>query len=175
MKPKIVRAFTISWSMDFIWGLLPEMKKHYEVVVLSSPGPELDDTERKYGVRGIRVPMERQISLMHDIVSLWRLIKAFRKEKPKIVHSMTPKAGLLCMIAAWLTKVPVRVHTFTGLVFPTATGLKRRILMLTDSITCACATHVIPEGEGVMKDLRNHGITKKPRKVLGYDSLFPKT
>ena len=171
MKPKIVRAFTISWSMDFIWGLLPEMKKHYEVVVLSSPGPELDDTERKYGVRGIRVPMERQISLMHDIVSLWRLIKAFRKEKPKIVHSMTPKAGLLCMIAAWLTKVPVRVHTFTGLVFPTATGLKRRILMLTDSITCACATHVIPEGEGVMKDLRNHGITKKPMKVLGYGNI----
>ena len=171
MKPKIVRAFTISWSMDFIWGLLPEMKKHYEVVVLSSPGPELDDTERKYGVRGIRVPMERQISLMHDIVSLWRLIKAFRKEKPKIVHSMTPKAGLLCMLAAWMTRVPVRVHTFTGLVFPTATGLKRRILMLTDSITCACATHVIPEGEGVMADLRNYGITNKPMKVLGYGNI----
>lgn len=171
MKPKIIRAFTISWSMDFIWGLLPEMKKHNEVVVLSSPGPELDETERKYGVRGIRVPMERQISLMHDIVSLWRLIKTFRKEKPKIVHSMTPKAGLLCMLAAWMTRVPVRVHTFTGLVFPTATGLKRRILMLTDSITCACATHVIPEGKGVMTDLRNHGITKKPMKVLGYGNI----
>ena len=171
MKPKIVRAFTISWSMDFIWGLLPEMKKHYEVVVLSSPGPELDDTERNYGVRGIRVPMERQISLMHDIVSLWKLIKTFRKEKPMMVHSMTPKAGLLCMIAAWLTRVPVRVHTFTGLVFPTATGLKRRILMFTDAITCACATHVIPEGEGVMADLRNYGITNKPMKVLGYGNI----
>ena len=171
MKPKIVRAFTISWSMDFIWGLLPEMKKHYEVVVLSSPGPELDDTEKNYGVRGVRVPMERQISPFSDVVSLLRLIVIFIKEKPVMVHSMTPKAGLLCMIAAWLTKVPVRVHTFTGLVFPTATGLKRRILMLTDSITCACATHVIPEGEGVMKDLRNHGITKKPMKVLGYGNI----
>ena len=171
MKPKIIRAFTISWSMDFIWGLLPEMKKHNEVVVLSSPGPELDETERKYGVRGIRVPMERQISLMHDIVSLWRLINSFRKEKPKMVHSMTPKAGLLCMIAAWLTRVPVRVHTFTGLVFPTASGLKRELLMITDAITCACATHVIPEGEGVMNDLRNHGITKKPMKVLGYGNI----
>ena len=171
MKPKIIRAFTISWSMDFIWGLLPEMKKHNEVVVLSSPGPELDETERKYGVRGIRVPMERQISLMHDIVPLWRLINSFRKEKPKMVHSMTPKAGLLCMIAAWLTRVPVRVHTFTGLVFPTASGLKRELLMITDAITCACATHVIPEGEGVMNDLRNHGITKKPMKVLGYGNI----
>lgn len=171
MKPKIIRAFTISWSMDFIWGLLPEMKKLYEVVVLSSPGPELDDTEKNYGVRGVRVPMERQISPFSDVVSLLRLIVIFIKEKPVMVHSMTPKAGLLCMIAAWLTRVPVRVHTFTGLVFPTATGLKRRILMLTDSITCACATHVIPEGEGVMKDLRNHGITKKPMKVLGYGNI----
>ena len=89
-----------------------------------------------------------------------------------MVHSMTPKAGLLCMIAGWLTRVPVRVHTFTGLVFPTSTGLKRRILMLTDSITCWCATHVIPEGEGVKSDLLNNGITKKPLRVLGYGNVM---
>ena len=171
MKPKIIRACTVSMSVDFVTGILPELQKKYEVMLLSSPGSELDDTEREYGVRGIRVPMERHISVMHDIISLLRLIRVFRKEKPRMVHSMTPKAGLLCMMAAWLTRVPVRVHTFTGLVFPTATGLKRRILMLTDSITCACATHVIPEGEGVMKDLRNHGITKKPMKVLGYGNI----
>ena len=171
MKPKIIRAFTISWSMDFIWGMLPEMKKYYEVVVLSSPGPELDDTEQNYGVRGVRVPMERQISPFRDVRSLLRLIGTFKKERPVMVHSMTPKAGLLCMMAAWLTRVPVRVHTFTGLVFPTTTGLKRKLLMLTDAITCACATHVIPEGEGVMNDLTNHGITKKPMKVLGYGNI----
>lgn len=168
---KIIRSFTISWSMDFVTGMLPDLQKKYEVVLLSSPGPELDEAENQYGVRGVRIPMERQISPFSDVVSLLRLIVIFIKEKPVMVHSMTPKAGLLCMIAAWLTKVPVRVHTFTGLVFPTATGLKRRILMLTDSITCACATHVIPEGEGVMKDLRNHGITKKPMKVLGYGNI----
>lgn len=171
MKSKIIRAFTISWSMDFVTGMLPDLQKKYEVVLLSSPGPELDDAEDQYGVRGVRIPMERQISPFSDVVSLLRLIVIFIKEKPVMVHSMTPKAGLLCMIAAWLTKVPVRVHTFTGLVFPTATGLKRRILMLTDSITCACATHVIPEGEGVMADLRNHGITTKPMKVLGYGNV----
>ncbi len=88
-----------------------------------------------------------------------------------MVHSMTPKAGMLCMLAAWITRVPVRVHTFTGLVFPTSTGLKRKILMLTDSITCACATHIIPEGEGVKNDLVNNGITKKPMRVLGYGNV----
>ena len=168
---KIIRACTISYSWDFVENMLPELKKHYEVVLLSSPGHELDEVEVKYGVRGIRVPMERQIAPKQDIVSLWNLIKTFRKEKPRMVHSMTPKAGLLCMMAAWLTRVPVRVHTFTGLVFPTATGLKKRILMFTDWLTCACATHVIPEGKGVMADLRNHGITKKPMKVLGYGNV----
>lgn len=168
---KIIRSFTISWSMDFVTGMLPDLQKKYEVVLLSSPGPELDEAENQYGVRGVRIPMERQISLFHDVVSLLRLIITFIKERPAMVHSMTPKAGLLCMIAAWLTRVPVRVHTFTGLVFPTATGLKRELLMITDAITCACATHVIPEGEGVMADLRNYGITKKPMKVLGYGNI----
>ena len=168
---KIIRSFTISWSMDFVTGMLPDLQKKYEVVLLSSPGPELDDAETQYGVRGVRIPMERQISLFHDVVSLLRLIITFIKERPAMVHSMTPKAGLLCMVAAWLTRVPVRVHTFTGLVFPTATGLKQKLLMMTDAITCACATHVIPEGEGVMADLRNYGITKKPMKVLGYGNI----
>lgn len=171
MKQKIVRACTIPMSIVFLTGMLPDLQKKYEVVLLSSPGPELDDAEDQYGVRGVRVPMKRHISLFHDVVSLLRLIVTFIKERPAMVHSMTPKAGLLCMIAAWMTRVPVRVHTFTGLVFPTATGLKRELLMITDAITCACATHVIPEGEGVMADLRNHGITTKPMKVLGYGNV----
>jgi glycosyltransferase involved in cell wall biosynthesis len=74
------------------------------------------------------------------------------------------------MLAAWICRVPRRVHTFTGLVWPTATGLKRRILMATDWLTCACATHVIPEGKGVMNDLSKH-ITHKSMKVLGYGNV----
>lgn len=87
-----------------------------------------------------------------------------------MVHSMTPKAGLLSMIAGWLTGVPIRIHTFTGLVWPTTTGLKRKILMFTDWLTCACATHIIPEGQGVMDDLHQH-ITKKTMKVLGHGNV----
>ena len=168
---KIIRACTVSQSVGFVAGMLPDLMKKYEVVLLSSPGPEMDEAREKYGVRTIEVPMERHISLKRDLMSLWRLIKVFRQERPDMVHSMTPKAGLLCMMAAWLTRVPVRVHTFTGLVFPTATGLQRRILMATDALTCFCATHVIPEGEGVKNDLLNNGITKKPLKVLGYGNV----
>ena len=169
---KIIRATTVPGSLKtFCKGTLRELSVKYEVIGLSSPGDSLDEVAEREGVRTIAVPMERHISLTSDIVSLWRLIRVFSKEKPTMVHSMTPKAGLLCMIAAWLTRVPVRVHTFTGLVFPSASGLKRKILMFTDRLTCACATHIIPEGEGVKNDLLRNGITKKPMKVLGYGNV----
>ena len=144
-------------------------RKGYEMVAVTSPGPELD-TLKQEGFYCVEVPMERRMSPLKDLQSLWRLVRTFRKEKPDMVHSMTPKAGLLCMMAAWLTRVPVRVHTFTGLVWPTARGLQRRVLMATDWLTCACATHVIPEGKGVMDDLQRH-ITRKPMKVLGYGNV----
>ena len=171
MKVKIIRACTVPQSLGFVRGMLPDLCKKYEVVLLSSPGEQMDEITKEYGVRGIAVPMERHISLARDLKALVKMIGVFRKERPTMVHSMTPKAGLICMVAAWWTKVPVRVHTFTGLVWPTSTGLKRKVLMLTDKITCACATHIIPEGEGVKNDLINGKITKKPLKVLGYGNV----
>lgn len=177
MKPKsikIIRSATVPGSLNtFCRGLLRELQEEdgYEIVAVSSPGAQLDEVSQREGVRVVAVPMERHISPIKDLKSLWRLIKVFRKERPTMVHSMTPKAGLLSMMAAWFTRVPVRVHTFTGLVFPTAKGLTQKILILTDRITCACATNIIPEGEGVKNDLINYRITKKPLKVLGYGNV----
>ena len=169
---KLIRSTTIPMSLDaFCNGMLKELSEKYEVVALSSPGPELPVIEAREGVRTIKVPMERHISLVKDIQALIKMIGVFSEEKPTMVHSMTPKAGLLCMIAGKLTGVPVRVHTFTGLVWPTEKGLKRCILMLTDRLTCACATHIIPEGEGVKNDLIAGKITHKPLKVLGYGNV----
>ena len=172
MGKKIVRAATIGLSLNaFCRGLLRELTEEgYEVVALSSPDADLQQVGEREGVRTIGVPMERRISPLKDLVSLVRLIWVLRKEKPDMVHSMTPKAGLLCMMAAKMAGVPVRVHTFTGLVWPTSTGLIRQILIWTDKLTCACATHVIPEGEGVKQDLQRC-ITRKPLKVLGYGNV----
>lgn len=169
---KIIRASTVPLSLKvFCNGMLRELSEKYEVIGLSSPGKELDEVEEREGVKVIAVPMERHISIIKDCLSLWRVYRVLRNEKPAMVHSMTPKAGMICMVASWIARVPIRVHTFTGLVFPTSTGLKRRILMATDWLTCACATHIIPEGEGVKNDLLNNGITKKPLKVLGYGNV----
>lgn len=165
---KIIRACTVAQSVGFFVGMIPDLQEMgYEVVAVSSDGPELERV-RQAGATTIAVEMERHISPLKDLKSLWQMIKVFRREKPAMVHSMTPKAGLICMMAGKLTGVPVRVHMFTGLVFPTSKGLKRRILMFTDWLTCACATHILPEGDGVKRDLLENGITRKPIKVLGY-------
>lgn len=171
-KRKIIRSTTVPQSLTaFCNGLLKELSQEYEVVAISSPGEALEKVAEREGVRVIAVPMERHISLMKDLRSLFKMWKVLRREKPDLIHSMTPKAGLISMLAGWLARVPRRVHTFTGLVWPTSTGLKRRILMGTDWLTCACATHVIPEGEGVKGDLLSHHITRKPIQVLGHGNV----
>lgn len=169
---KIIRSTTVPTSLNsFCRDMLKELSREYEVVAVSSPGKELNEVGEREGVRTIAVPMERHISLVKDLKSLWRMWRVLKREKPDMIHSMTPKAGLMSMMGGWLAGVPVRVHTFTGLVWPTSSGIKRRILMATDWLTCACATHIIPEGEGVKNDLLNHNITHKPIKVLGYGNI----
>lgn len=173
-KNKIIRSVTVPQSIVFFEDVMMRLGAiGYEVVVVTSPGEELEAFKLKHpNEKIIEVPMKRRISLMKDIKSLWHMVKVIHKEKPYMVHSMTPKAGLLTMIAGMLTSVPVRVHTFTGLVWPTESGIKRKILMATDWLTCACATHIIPEGQGVLNDLKNYGICGKPMKVLGYGNVM---
>lgn len=170
MKIKLIRCSTISLTLSsFVETSIKHLMSRYDLVLLSSPDQNLEKLGLKFNIKTIGVLMQRRMSPVQDLRSLLNLIKVFHKEKPYMVHSMTPKAGLLCMLAAWITRVPRRVHTFTGLVWPTATGLSRKILMATDWLTCACATHIIPEGKGVMKDLQH--ISHKPMKVLGFGNV----
>ena len=104
----------------------------------------------------------RPISISQDIKALFELIRVIRKERPDIVHANTPKGSLLGMMAAWWCRVPHRIYLVTGLRFETATGTFRWLLKTMERITCACATKVIPEGEGVKKTLIREKITKKP-------------
>lgn len=167
MKKKLIRISTIPDSLEtLLKGELKMLSEYYEVVAVSSPGEKMKVLEEREGVRTVSIPMERRISLVKDFISLLRLIVLFAKERPDMVHSITPKAGLLSMLAAWITRVPVRMHTFTGLVFPTATGKMQKLLIAMDRLTCFCATHINPEGEGVKRDLVNYNITSKPLHII---------
>ena len=164
---KLIKVSTIPTSLDtFCMGQLKMLSQYYEVIAVSSPDKELKIIHDREGVRTIAVAMERHISIFKDICSLLNMIKVFRRERPDIVHSMTPKAGLISMLAARITGVPVRMHTYTGLVFPTETGMKQKILIWMDRLLCACATYINPEGKGVMNDLIKFGITKKPLHII---------
>ena len=163
----LIRPSTIPASLEnLLKGQLKMLSKYYNVLAVSSPGDDMETIEEREGVRTIAIPMERRISLIKDFISLIRLIVLFAKERPDMVHSITPKAGLLSMLAAWITRVPVRMHTFTGLVFPTATGKMQKLLIAMDRLTCFCATHINPEGEGVKRDLVNYNITSKPLHII---------
>ena len=164
---KLIRTSTIPASLEnLLKGQLKMLSKYYNVLAVSSPGDDMETIKEREGVRTIAIPMERRISLIKDFISLIRLIVLFAKERPDMVHSITPKAGLLSMLAAWITRVPVRMHTFTGLVFPTATGKMQKLLIAMDRLTCFCATHINPEGEGVKRDLVNYNITSKPLHII---------
>lgn len=173
-RKKIIRMTTVGLSLDvFCRGLLRELTDTgaYEVVALSSPDDSLARVSEREGVRGIGVAMRRDIAPLSDLRALWQLIRVMRRERPAMVHTMTPKAGLLGMLAARIAGVPVRVHTFTGLLFPTSKGLRRLLLKTTDRITCAAASHIVPEGEGVKADIEAAGITSKPLRVLGHGNV----
>ena len=167
-KKKIIKTSTVPESLDtFCKGQLKMLSDYFEIVAVSSPGERLEQLKEREGVRTIEVLMERHISIVNDLKSLFKMICVFRKEKPYIVHSMTPKAGLISMLAAKICGIPVRMHTYTGLVFPTATGMKQKILIWMDKLLCACATYVNPEGQGVANDLKKFKITKKPLHIIG--------
>jgi glycosyltransferase involved in cell wall biosynthesis len=94
-------------------------------------------------LKTISTSIERKISPLHDVVSLLRLFILFRKNRFDCVHSITPKAGLLSMLAAFFARVPLRIHTFTGQVWATRSGAMRWLLKSADKLTAFCATQVL--------------------------------
>ena len=157
---------------------LKYLNKYFQVIAVASKDNHLNNIRNREGVETKSLKMKRHISIFQDLISLFKLYIYFKKSKPQIIHSITPKAGFLSMIAGYFAKVPIRMHTFTGLIFPTKSGWMKKLLVLMDKLLCVCATHVYPEGKGVKQDLINHKITDKPLKILvngninGIDSDF---
>lgn len=169
---KIFRVSTIPLSLNFLLkGQLRFLNQFYDITAISGNGSNLDEVRKREGVKTKAITIQRKISIFKDFISLIKLYLYFQKEKPEIVHSITPKAGLLSMIAAKLAGVPIRMHTFTGLIFPEKTGNMRKVLIFMDKLICRCATNVYPEGNGVKITLESFKITDKPLKVLANGNI----
>lgn len=166
-QSKIIRTATVAMSLDLLLrGQLNYLNTYFDIKAVSGLDAHLETVAKRECISVIDVKMSRPISPLNDLKSLIRLYKVFKKEKPQIVHSITPKAGLLSMVAARLAHVPIRIHTFTGLIFPYKTGIMQQVLILMDKILCKNATHIFPEGEGVKNDLIQYNITDKPLHII---------
>lgn len=171
-KKKLIRLTTIDLSLDkLLRGQLEFINHYYHVIGVASDTGLLQNVSKREGIEVINVPMHREISLVDDIKSLCSLYKLFRTEHPNIVHANTPKGSLLAMTAAWMARVPFRVYTVTGLRYKGATGLFCWVLKTMERITCYFASHIIPEGQGVLQTLHADGITQKPLHVLHYGNI----
>ena len=121
----------------------------FRVLLVSSPGPLLDQTAMRHGVERIALPMQRGIAPLADLQALFLLWRLIGRCQPDLVEFSTPKAGLLGMAAAWLRGVPRRVYMLRGLRLETAAGLMRRVLVAAERLTAACAHAVVCNSESL--------------------------
>src|SRR5690606_28595265 len=172
-NPKLIRITTVPQSLrGLLRGQLRFMSQNgYEVIGVSSPGEVLEDVKKNEGINTVAIEMTRSITPLQDLKALVQLIQLFRKEKPQIVHTHTPKAGLLGMIAARIAGVPHRLHTVAGMPLTVATGSKRQLLNQMEKLTYACATKVYPNSFGLEKIILDEKFTSPTKlKVIGKGS-----
>ncbi|WP_417873724.1 glycosyltransferase family 4 protein [Xanthomarina gelatinilytica] len=159
-------------SLDkLLEGQLQFMQQHYEVTAISSDKEGLEKVGKKEGVATHWVPMTRQITPVQDLKALWQLYNYLKKEKPAIVHTHTPKAGIVGMMAAWMAKVPHRLHTVAGLPLMEATGKKRSLLNIVEKLTYSFATKVYPNSQGLYDFIIAEKLAKPEKlKIIGQGS-----
>lgn len=171
-KKKFLIITTVPVSLFFFKGQVQILKKEFDIEVVTGPGIGFEKFCTTEKVIGHRIfGMKREISLFSDIKSLYKLIKLFRKVKPEIIHGNTPKGGLLSMIAGWVTKIPHRIYCVHGLRYQGETGLKRKLLMFLESVSCKMATEVFTVSFGVKKILKDDNIFKKNVNVIWNGSV----
>ena len=149
--PKLIRITTVPISLKLLLaGQMKFMKEQgWDVLMVSADGRELPQVIKAEGVRHEVIPFTRKITPFQDLKCLWQLYQLIKREKPDVVHTHTPKAGLLGMIAAKLAGVRVRIHTLAGIPYMAAEGGKKSLLEKMEKITYSYATEVWPNSNGL--------------------------
>lgn len=170
--PKLFRITTVPISVEKLLGnQLTYMNQFFDVTAISSDRNELEKVGEELGVKTHAIDMTRKITPLQDLFSLWQMYCYFKKEKPDIVHTHTPKAGLIGMLAAKLAGVKMRLHTVAGLPLMETSGFKRNLLNSIEKLTYACATKVYPNSYGLRDFILNEKLCpSKKLHVIGNGS-----
>lgn len=173
MKYKLFRITTVPISLKYLLEdqMLYMSKNGFDVSMISSDGPMLKEIIKTQKCKHYVVPLTRKITPFKDIKALYILFKILKKEKPHIVHTHTPKAGIIGMLASYLANVPIRLHTVAGLPLLESKGLKRILLNLVEKLTYKCSTKVYPNSQGLKNIILKNKYTNLDKlKVIGNGS-----
>ncbi len=162
MQKTLIRITTVPMAFKVLLAGQPKFMSEngFNVIMISADGKEVNDLKEQENCKHIIVPMTRRITPFRDIVSFFKLRSVIKKYQPDIVHTHTPKAGLLGMLAARSAGIKVRIHTVGGLPLIIETGFKRKLLMLTEKLTYFGATEVWPNSRSMMNFIIDRKLAK---------------
>lgn len=171
--PQLAMVAAVPLSLKvFMRPHMEVIARRYPMTAICDGGGESLEGIFPPGVAFQPVGIERKISPGRDLKALFALIRIFAARKFALVHSITPKAGLLAMVAARVAGVPLRLHVFTGQVWATKTGFKRWFLKQFDRLIARLATHVLADSESQRTFLVKEGVVAPSRiRVLGKGSI----
>lgn len=138
---------------------------HYQVFIVVNDSPDSISDRLKH-VTVLTVPIERKISPLNDLAALWKLVKIFKKHDFDVVQSVTPKAGLLAMLASFLARVRVRIHIFTGQVWVTKGGISRFFLKMMDRLIALSATGILIDSDSQRQFLLNESVVSPAKSFV---------
>lgn len=171
--PRIAIVITSAFPLNaFLRPHLEHLAGRYAITVYVNTRDMGVAPDVPIGVRVEHVNIRREISPWHDAVELLRLCLVLRRERYDLVFSMNPKSGLLAMLATWFTRVPLRIHCFTGQVWATRRGVARAVFKALDRLLAACASEVLCDSPSQRDFLIAEGVVAAPRiRVLGDGSI----
>lgn len=144
----------------FLLEPIKKLSEQYHVHIVVNDLAENIAIEKNSDVKVIFAPIERKISLLDDLKALFCLIKIFKKNEFALVQSVTPKAGLLAMLASFFSGVPIRIHIFTGQIWVTRRGLSRWVFKQMDRIIAMLATNILVDSGSQRQFLLNEGVVR---------------
>lgn len=148
------------------------LAKQYDVTAVANFSMEDLQGEWLPGVRLVSIPIAREINLWADLRALAAIFYLFRSGQFDVVHSVTPKAGLLAMTAGRLAGVPHRIHCFTGQVWATRKGFGRTLLKIADRVISTNANRILTDSQSQRAFLETESVVREGRAlVLGAGSI----
>lgn len=176
-EPEAIRVCRVvnvaSMVSVVLWEQLAYLRDAgFDLTIVADANPEFEEAARRLGVRAVGIPMRRAPSPRHDAASLRAITSFMRSQRFDVVHSVEPKAGLLAMLGAFVARVPVRMHTYTGQVWVELTGWWREAARAGDWTIGHTGTQLLADSRSGADFLVSQGIVDRRRiAVLGSGSI----